>query len=160
MNFKNPIFMSEDKNVVNLEIEHPSFGWIPYTFRFDEKDNKTDTEIREYLRNVEISAYVVPTLTIEEQAYWYMNAVQDHLDATARQTKWDNMQSARSAAGIPLIGDESDVEIAMHDDAVKLARWYLKVWAYCYAALDAIKAGDREAPESIGAFIEELPTLV
>ncbi len=160
MNFKNPIFMSEDKNVVNLEIEHPSFGWIPYTFRFDEKDNETDTKIREYLKNVEISTYVAPTLTVEEQAYCYMDAVQKHLDITAQKTKWDNMQSARASAGIPLKGTESDVEIAMYDDAVNLARWYLKVWAYCYAVLDAIKAGDREAPESIEAFIEELPKLV
>jgi len=94
-----------------------------------------------------------------EQELSYMNAVQDHLDATAQKTKWDNMQSARSAAGIPLIGDESDVEIAMHDDAVKLARWYLKVWAYYYAQLDAIKAEEREVPTNTDAFIEELPKL-
>lgn len=94
-----------------------------------------------------------------EQELSYMNAVQNHLDTTAQKTKWDNMQSARSAAGIPLDGTESDIEVAMHNDAIKLARWYLKVWAYCYAALDAINAGERSAPESTETFIEELPKI-
>lgn len=88
----------------------------------------------------------------------YTNAVQDLLDNTALETKWDDMQSARAAAGIPLFGDETAVELAMNADAVKLARWYLKVWAYCCAQLDFIKSGQRDLP-SVDAFLLELPVL-
>lgn len=89
----------------------------------------------------------------------YTQGVQNHLDQTAQKTKWDNMESARATSGIPLLGDESAVEVAMYTDAVKLSRWYLKVWAYCYAQLDAITAGEREVPVSVESFIEELPNL-
>lgn len=98
-----------------------------------------------------------PVRPLNEQDFTL--AVQNFLDTTAQKTKWDNMQSARSAAGIPLLGNESEVEVAMHTDAVKLAQWYLKVWAYCYTQLDLIKAGERSVPESAEAFIEELPPL-
>lgn len=87
----------------------------------------------------------------------YEDAIQNHLDSVARETKWDNMQSARACAGITLIGTETDIEKAIHDDAVTLSRWYLKVWAYCYQELDKIKAGTREIP-TVEAFIAELPT--
>lgn len=120
----------------------------------DNNHNKIDTDGSTLLFDFRTADEVA-----KDQELSYMNAVQNFLDITAQATKWDNMQSARSAAGIPLDGTESDIEVAMHDDAIKLARWYLKVWAYCYAQLDAINAGDREAPESTEAFIEELPKL-
>lgn len=115
------------------------------------------TQYAELIATVEanIVPYVPPALTESD----FTLAVQNFLDATAQATKWDSMQSARAAAGIPLDGTESEVEVAMHADAVKLARWYLKIWAYCYEQLDAIKAGSREAPTSTEAFIEELPKL-
>lgn len=115
------------------------------------------SEYTELIAKVEANMVPYVALALTEQDFTL--AVQNFLDGTAQKTKWDNMQSARAAAGIPLVGDESDVEIAMHADAVKLARWYLKVWAYGYAALDAIKAGTRDVPASTEAFIEELPKL-
>ncbi len=114
-------------------------------------------EYAELIATVEanIVPYVAPALTEQD----FTVEIQTHLDSTAQKTKWDNMQSARACAGIPLDGTESDVEVAMHTDAVNLSRWYLKVWAYCYAQLDAIKAGTRETPSSTEAFIAELPVL-
>ncbi len=159
MEIKNAIYKSEDKKIVDVEIEHPTYGWIPYTFNFDEPDSELGKEVREWLKTATIEPYILPTLTIDEQLNIYMNAVQNHLDTTAQKTKWDNMQSARACAGIPLDGTESDVEVAMHADAVNLARWYLKVWSYCYAQLDAIKEGRRTVPSSTEAFIEELPVF-
>lgn len=99
--------------------------------------------------------YVAPALTEQD----FTIAIQAHLDMTAQKTRWDNMQSARSCAGIPLDGTETDIEVAMHTDAVKLARWYLKVWAYGYAQLDLINKSEREVPVSVEAFIAELPLL-
>lgn len=88
----------------------------------------------------------------------FTNAIQMHLDNIAQDAKWDDMQSARACAGIPLDGTESDIETAMHADAVKLARWYLKVWAYGYAQLALIQSGDREIP-TVEDFLEELPKV-
>lgn len=115
------------------------------------------TQYVELIATVEknIVPYVAPALTEQD----FTIAIQAHLDMTAQKTRWDNMQSARSCAGIPLDGTETDIEVAMHTDAVKLARWYLKVWAYGYAQLDLINKGEREVPVSVEAFIAELPLL-
>lgn len=96
------------------------------------------------------------TTTLKELELAYTTAIQEVLDKKAQETKWDNMQSARAAAGIPLFGDETPAEVAMNADAIKLARWYFKVWAYGYAQLDLVKSGQRELP-TLADFLEELP---
>lgn len=115
------------------------------------------TKYLELIATIEakIIPYVTPVLTEQD----FTIAIQTHLDTTAQKTKWDNMQSARSCAGIPLDGTETDIEVAMHADAMKLAKWYLKVWAYGYAQLNLINKGEREVPVSTEAFIAELPIL-
>lgn len=126
--------------------------------RADAKEMGTSlAEHEDVIAEVEanIIPYVAPALTEQD----FTIAIQTHLDTTAQKTKWDNMQSARSCAGIPLDGTETDIEIAMHADAVKLARWYLKIWAYGYAQLDLINKGERAVPVSVEAFISELPIL-
>lgn len=115
------------------------------------------TEYAELIATVEVNIvpYVAPVLTEKD----FTEAIQAYLDETAQKTKWDDMKSARSCAGIPLDGTETETELAMHADAVKLARWYLKVWAYGVEQLALINSGDREVPTSIEAFIAELPQL-
>ncbi len=58
--FKNAQYKNEEKTIVNVEINHPSYGWIPYTFNSNEADESYDKEIREYLATANIESYVEP----------------------------------------------------------------------------------------------------
>ena len=57
------------------------------------------------------------------------SAIQSMLDTKAVELRWDDMKSARAAAGIPLPADASAIEQAILDEAIKLSQWYLKCWA-------------------------------
>ncbi len=85
----------------------------------------------------------------------YENAVQTWLDEQAQLTYWDNMLSARSAVGIPLSGEESEEELAMHNDSIRLARLYLRAWATCYRILRQFENGDIEQPT-----VDELISII
>jgi len=85
--------------------------------------------------------------------------VQLHLDREAQKGGWDSMQSARAAAGIPLDGTETDIELSMHNDAISLARWYLKVWANVFETQGAIEKGLIAEP-TLQELISQLPKRV
>lgn len=40
---------NETGTIIDVEINHPQYGWIPYTFNTNTVDNSYDDEIREYL---------------------------------------------------------------------------------------------------------------
>ena len=86
-----------------------------------------------------------------------LTSIQQLLDSEAQKTGWDDMKSARACAGIPLIGDEGLIEMSMYNDAVSLARWYLKVWAYLYQVENDVNATLRTEP-TISELLLELPT--
>lgn len=87
-------------------------------------------------------------------------AIQRHLDAVAQSDRWDDMASARAAAGVPLAGDALPIEITMHDKAVALGQWYFKVWGYAAQVEIDTLAGNRLAPDSVEGFVAELPEMV
>lgn len=96
---------------------------------------------------------IVPVIQKERKVASLENIVQLALDAKAKETKWDDMKSARAAAGIPLLGTETATEIAVRDDAVSLARLYLKVWGY---AIDEF--AKTELDPEVDANYRDLPT--
>ena len=55
-------------------------------------------------------------------------AIQSMLDGKARELRWDNIKSARAGAGVPLDGTESEAELAVHNQAVSLAKWDRAIW--------------------------------
>jgi len=100
---------------------------------------------------------LLPLPTPEEKKQLVTALVQTLLDEYAQNSGWDDMESARACAGIPLFGDESQMELDMHADSVTLARWYLKMWGHTYQVENDVKAGIRQEP-TIEAFLGELPT--
>lgn len=76
-------------------------------------------------------------------------AIQAHLDTTARERNYDSIQSAITYRGDP------NPQFAAEGDA--LFAWRSAVWTYATEQLAAVEAGEREAPETAEAFIEELP---
>ena len=87
------------------------------------------------------------------------NAVQTLVDNKAREFRWDDIKSARAGAGVPLEGTESVAEIAIHTEAVKLAKWDRAVWAKAGEIEAEVLAGTREIP-TVEELLAELPVLV
>lgn len=71
-------------------------------------------------------------LTVIDDVEYYAEDVskmiQEMLDDKARELRYNNMISARAVAGIPITGGETVAEKQIHDEAIKLATWYLRTW--------------------------------
>lgn len=67
MEIKNAKYANAENTIIDVEIEHPVYGWIPYTFNVEEEDTGFDAEIREWLKTATIEAYTDPTLTEQQQ---------------------------------------------------------------------------------------------
>ena len=65
---RNAVYTDADGNI-DCEINHPEYGWIPYTLRDDDPDTTINNEEIKSILGSNISAYVAPT--------------QDELDAEA-----------------------------------------------------------------------------
>ena len=87
------------------------------------------------------------------------NAVQTLVDSKAREFRWDDIKSARAGAGVPLEGTESAAEVAIHTEAVKLAKWDRAVWAKANEIEAAVLAGTIEIP-TVEELLAELPVFV
>ena len=87
------------------------------------------------------------------------NSVQTLVDNKAIEFRWDDIKSARAGAGVPLEGTESDAEVAIYTEAVKLAKWDRAVWAKAGEIEAAVLAGTREMP-TVEELLAELPVLV
>lgn len=79
-------------------------------------------------------------------------AVQKHMDEAARARGYDNIFSASTYA------DESAVP-KFQTEGQAYREWRSLVWAYCYAQMDAVLAGERATPTT-AELIAELPALV
>ena len=87
------------------------------------------------------------------------SAVQTFVDTKAKELRWDDIKSARAGAGVPLEGTESDSEVAIYTEAVKLAKWDRAVWAKAGEIEVAVLEGTREIP-TVEELLAELPVLV
>lgn len=79
----------------------------------------------------------------------YMQAVQDHLDATARAHGYDHILSACSYAAAPN---------PFQAEGERFLAWRGEVWQYCNAVLADVQGGQRIAP-TVPALLAELPAL-
>lgn len=88
----------------------------------------------------------VAAKTVED----FRRAIQGQIDACARDRSYDSGITCASYAGStnPVWAAEAAAFIAWRD----------AVWAYAYAELAKVQAGQREAP-TVEAFLAELPAL-
>ena len=91
----------------------------------------------------------LPTKTLEQIRTEYENAIQAHLDDTAKAKGYDDILSACSYASAPN---------PFQDESVKIVGWRGSIWEYCYNELAKVDSGARSMP-TIDAFIQELPAL-
>jgi len=66
MNIRNAEYKKSDNSIVDVEIEHPKYGWIPYTFNYNTIDEGFDKEIRTYLDTTIISNYIPIALSLQQ----------------------------------------------------------------------------------------------
>ena len=74
-------------------------------------------------------------------------AIQTHVDETAKARNYDS--------GVSLASYTSSTNPVWASEAAAFVAWRDAVWAYAYAELDKVIAGEREAP-TISDFIAEL----
>lgn len=100
------------------------------------------------LAAIDVAPYSVPA---EMVTYAYERAVQEHLDAAAKAQGYDNIMTAVSYA------DEVAVE-KFQQEGQAFRAWRSFVWAYVYAQLAAVQAGDIPQP-TVADLLAELPLL-
>ena len=57
---RNAVYTDADGNI-DCEINHPVYGWIPYTLRDDDADNTVDNAAVKAILGSNVTAYVPPT---------------------------------------------------------------------------------------------------
>ena len=82
----------------------------------------------------------------------YAAAVQAHIDAAAVAAGYDDIKTAVTYADEPAVA-------RFQSEGSALRAWRSLCWAYCYAQLAAVQAGERTQP-TVEALIAELPQLV
>jgi len=98
-----------------------------------------------------VAEYVAPVKTAEQIQKEMTDAVQRHLDSTARTRNYDGILSLASYATStnPTFSAEGQAGVAWRD----------AVWAYCYQVLADVQAAVRTIPTE-EALIAELPAMV
>lgn len=91
---------------------------------------------------------IEPEIPLDEQKQYFINLVQNHLDAKCQMRGYDNGFACASYAtsSVPKFREEAEAFV----------KWRDAVWTYCYQQLDLFVAGKREVPTDL---IAELPTL-
>lgn len=59
--YRNAIARTEDGLIVDVEILHPQYGWLPYTITPDDPDSTIDNEALLELIGDDVSVYTPPT---------------------------------------------------------------------------------------------------
>ncbi|WP_349433560.1 hypothetical protein [Pararhizobium sp. A13] len=81
----------------------------------------------------------------------YSSAIQAHLEAKARERRYDSLQSA--------VSYRNDANPQFAAEAEALFAWRSAVWTYATAELGRVTAGERAQP-TVAEFIAELPAFV
>lgn len=93
-------------------------------------------------------AWTLTSKTLQELGAMFEGAVQDHLDAAAKASGYDNIVSACSYAG---------AANPYQAQGIAYVAWRGAVWAQCYTDLTAISGGTKTMPASVSAYIATLP---
>ena len=71
---RNPAYNA--RGDIDLEINHPEHGWIPYTIDVDDKDETIDNSaITSIISKMNIKEYVAPTMPTDEEAEEYQKII-------------------------------------------------------------------------------------
>jgi len=101
---RNAVYIDADGNI-DCEINHPEFGWIPYTLRDDDTDTTINNEEIKSILGSNISAYVSPTQDeLDAEAAMNVRGQRDYLLETkvdpiaGNALRWNDLTDAQRAA--------------------------------------------------------------
>ena len=104
-NIQNAVSLNAENTMLDLEIEHPEFGWIPYTLHPDDTDMTVDNAQLLELIGTDFAPYVPPTQEeLDAQAAAQVRAERDHILETevdpivSNPLRWADMATAEQNA--------------------------------------------------------------
>lgn len=155
MNYRNARFLADGR--IDCEIEHPQYGWIPYT-----ADPASGIDAAALCERIiaagDAAPYIPPppaevaALALRVALDRYAQAVQAHLDSAAQAAGYDNIYTAVSYADEPAVP-----RFQLEGRAFRA--WRSLVWAAANAIRTEVEAGRRPVP-SADQLIAELPPLL
>lgn len=99
---RNAVSLQEDNLRMDVEINHPKYGWIPYTVNPADEDTTIDNDAVMALIGDDFAAYVPPTQAkLDAQAAAGVRAERDHKLATEVDTlvtnslRWADLTEAK-----------------------------------------------------------------
>jgi len=105
MNYRNAKYYN-DEGVINCEIEHPDYGWIPYTLHPDDTDMTVNNDdlLVAMAKADDVAPYVPPTqaeldATLSEQLRVKRDALLVEVDAIAGNAlRWESLDANTQSA--------------------------------------------------------------
>lgn len=123
---------------IDVEWNHPYFGWIPFTASPDDH-MAHGRAIYEQALQGSVAPYVVPSPTPEQREAAAGAAIQAHLDAQAVAMGYESIATAVTYADEPAVPK-------FQTEGQALRAWRSQVWATGYQLLAEVKAGTRPEP--------------
>ena len=101
---RNAVYTDTDGNI-DCEINHPFYGWIPYSLRDEDTDTTINNADLKIILGSNIAPYVAPTQAeLDEEASQHVRMVRDNkltdeVDPIAGNTlRWNSLTDAQRAA--------------------------------------------------------------
>jgi hypothetical protein len=97
---RNAVSLQSDNLLMDVEINHPDYGWIPYTLNPADTDTTIDNDAVTALIGTDFAAYVAPTqaeldATAAEEVRTYRDELLLEVDAVAGNTlRWAALDAA------------------------------------------------------------------
>jgi hypothetical protein len=140
-------------NAIDCEIEHPKFGWIPFTASPDDieqmgRDIYTQAIAGEY---GSVASYIPPQKPIEQIQAEIVTDTQKRLDDFAKTRNYDGILSLCTYASSPNVKFQAEGQYGV--DARDTT------WTKLYQIFAEVEALTRPMPTSYADIESELPTL-
>jgi len=144
---RNCAYSKPDNSMVDCEINHPDYGWIPTSVLVEGDDRP---ELALLVSTMEKSAYIEPEISVEQKIKNIEVAVQSLHDAEAAKRGYDDINSCGKYVGYP-----ND----FREESEALGGWAASCWTKCYLLLSDWQDGviGEMTPDQV---LEAMPELV
>jgi hypothetical protein len=152
MQVRNPQYNA--LNTINCEIEHPQFGWIPFTATPDDVEQMGRDIYSQAVAGAygPVAPYTPPTKTPEQIQAEIVASTQQRLDNFSKTRNYDGILSLCTYASSPNAAFQAEGQYGVEArDAT---------WTTLLEILAEVEAGTRPMPTGYADIEPELPPLV
>ena len=115
-NIRNAKSINESNTRFDVEIDHPTYGWIPYTLDPADADQTIDNDALRTLIGSDFAAYVAPTQEeLDQEAEEEIRAIRDYILVSqvdpiiSNSMRWADMTTEKQNAWIAYRRDLLDI---------------------------------------------------